>query len=144
MIASRVIDVPKSPAQYGAAYNRLLRQRYFVRGTQIGLGAIAAFTYQAQIGFSHYAFWRSSGFSIVAIVVVPIWPYGLSCIVSWWRTTSNWARPWVFCLIQIAITGLACFWYLSKLNRQIGILGNIAVTMFQAAAFVYLAEWTFE
>jgi hypothetical protein len=135
---------PLKTAEYGSVYNRLMRQNALVRWTHLVLGVVAAAIYESQRGLSHYAFWRSSGWAMIAILAVPVWPYAASCIVVWRRTTTDWARPWIFCFILVLITVLVSLWYLSESSRQNGIIGNLTVTIFQGAAFYYLAEWTFE
>jgi len=135
---------PLKSVQYGAVYNRLLRQNALVRWTHIVLGALAAVCYESQNSPSHYAFWRSTEWVMIAIRAVPIWPYALSCVAVWRRTTPNWARPWIFCFSLLVITILVCLWYLTELSRQSGFIANLTITMFQSAAYYYLAQWTYE
>jgi hypothetical protein len=130
--------------QHGHDYERLMRQSALVRGTHVVMGAIVAVIYEGQRDFSHYAFWRSSGWGIVVILLVPLWPYAISCINVWRRNTTRWARPWIFCVVMVLITVLVCLYYLSPLNREYGLYGTALVTIMQFNLFRFFVSWTFE
>jgi len=131
-------------ARYGAVYDRLLRQNAFVRWAHIFLCLTAAVCYQIHHNPSHYAFWRSTGWAIIATLTVPIWPYALSCAAIWRRSTTDWWRPWVFCFGMLVITLLVCLWYSTESSHQTGLIANLTVTMFQSSGYHYLAQWTYE
>lgn len=138
------MDPQKTASEYGTFYDRLMRQCVLIRWTHVALALVAAVVFESQRGFAHYAFWRSSGGAIVIMLALPTWPYLVSFVSVWGRTTDNWARPWIFCLIMILITMLACLWYLSKYSRENGLWGNFTVTLFQAGMFGFFGRWTFE
>ena len=142
-VVDEFVRAPNSAAQYGANYNRLMQQTAIVRWTHFVLGAVAALTYESQRSFSHYAFWRSSGGGIIAVLIVAIWPYALSYLASRQHVTIHWARPYVFCFFQLVITLLVCWWYLSALGRQIGLIGSFSIAILQATAFYWLGKWAF-
>lgn len=128
----------------GVVYERLLRQTVLVRSSHVALGVVVAFVYQSQRDFSHYAFWRSSGGGVLAILAVPVWPYAISCVILWRRTTVHWARAWIFCFGMLLISVVLCFWYLSPVSRLYGLNGNLIVTWFQFVTFGYFGKWAFE
>jgi hypothetical protein len=130
--------------EYGALYTKLVRQNVLIRWIHVLLAIIAAGVYESQRGFLHYAFWRSSGGAIVAMLLLPIWPYVVSCSFVWSRTTTQTVKPWIFVSVLVVITMLVCFWYLSHDSAENGLLGNFTVTLFQAGAFGFFARWTFE
>jgi hypothetical protein len=130
--------------KYGVDYERLLRQSRLVRASHVVLAVLVAFVYQSQRDFSHYAFWRSSGGGVLAILAVPVWPYAMSCVILWRRTTLHWARAWIFCFGMLLISVALCFWYLSPLSRLYGLQGNLIVTWFQFVTFGYFGKWAFE
>jgi hypothetical protein len=128
----------------GVEYERLVRQNRLVRWSHVVLAVLVAFVYQSQRDFSHYAFWRSSGGAVLAILAVPVWPYAVSCVILWRRTTMHWARARIFCFGMLLISVALCFWYLSPLSHSYGLQGNLIVTWFQFVTFGYFGRWAFE
>ena len=135
---------PSRAIENGALYSRLMRQNVLIRWTHVTLAIIAAGIYEGQRGFLHYAFWRSSGGAITAMLALPVWPYVASCSFVWSRTTTSWVRPWIFGSALVVTTMLVCLWYLSRDSAENGLFGNFTVTLFQAGLFGFFARWTFE
>jgi hypothetical protein len=135
---------PSTAIESGALYNKLMRQSATMRWMHVVLAIIAAGVYESQRGFSHYAFWRSSGGAIIAMLALPVWPYAVSCSFIWSRTTTAWVRPWIFGGVLVVITILVSLWYLSHDSVEIGLSGNFTVTLFQTGLFGFFARWTFD
>jgi hypothetical protein len=136
--------MPSQSTENGRRFDRLMRQMVLMRSTHILMAVVAAAVYESQRSFSHYSFWRSSGWGVIAILLVAIWPYVLSCIIVWRQASLGWTRPWIFCAVLVLSTALACIYYMSSLNQEYGVFGTSLVTMLEFGVFSFFAKWTFE